>query len=549
MTNVHMRWWGKCAVFVMFIIVLLAIFAPFIVPFAPEEQDLDNILAPISATHLLGSDYLGRDVFSRILYGARLSLGCVFIILVWIIFLGISIGGVCGFVGGKIDAICMRICDIFMSLPTIALSLFLVGVFGAGLENVMIAIILTHWAWYARVIRSIVFSLKNKEYVLLSFTFGASNFDRFKRHIITPVLAQCAVLASMDIGHIMLHIAGLSFLGLGVQPPTPEWGIMLSEAKDYMWDYPILIVYPGLALFITVAACNVISESLRDSFVETNSLRDVIDNQNMSRVKSRDVANSHQLEIRNLCIYSHSRKIIFDVSLLVKKGECRALLGRSGSGKSLSVLAMNGFLYSNLKAQIDVRLDSVKISPIRYRGILCAYIMQNPRTCFNPILSIGFHFKEICHTINKPYSESFARDILCKVNLDKQVLNMYPFELSGGMLQRVMIAIALFSQAPFIIADEPSSDLDKNTYEEILQILGNLSKQNKIGILLITHDLQIVANYAQYVYVMESGRVIERATLHNGRVVKDDLESRIDSKLQTPIMKHLQEIYKKETKC
>lgn len=250
--NIKMSWWGKSAFVGVGIIVFLALFAPFLTSYAPDMQDLEHRLSPISMHHWLGTDYLGRDIFSRLLYGARLSLGCAFIILGWIVLLGVSIGGICGFIGGRVDNIFMRVCDVFLSMPTIALSLFLVGILGAGLENVMIAIVLTHWAWYARIVRSVVFSLKNKEYVLLSYTFGASGWQRFKRHILSPILCQCIVLASMDLGHIMLHIAGLSFLGLGVQPPTPEWGIMLSEAKDYMWDYPSLIIYPGVALFISV---------------------------------------------------------------------------------------------------------------------------------------------------------------------------------------------------------------------------------------------------------------------------------------------------------
>lgn len=160
----------------------------------------------------------------------------------------------------------MRICDLFLSLPTIVLSLFLVGILGAGLENVMLAIALTHWAWYARIIRSIVLGLKHREFVLLSQVYGASNWQIFKRNMLTPILTQCFVLATMDIGHIMLHIAGLSFLGLGVQPPQAEWGVMLSDSKDYVFSNPELLLYPGLALFIAVALFNMLGDSLRDYF-------------------------------------------------------------------------------------------------------------------------------------------------------------------------------------------------------------------------------------------------------------------------------------------
>ncbi|TLE09323.1 nickel ABC transporter permease subunit NikC [Helicobacter bilis] len=257
---------GKFALVMIILLLLIALIAPFFLPYAPDAIDLDNRFSPISTEHFLGTDHLGRDIFTRLIFGARISLFSVGIILVCVMFLGISIGGIAGFFGGKIDKFIMRICDLFLSLPTIVLSLFLVGILGAGLENVMLAIALTHWAWYARIIRSIVLGLKHREFVLLSQVYGASNWQIFKRNMLTPILTQCFVLATMDIGHIMLHIAGLSFLGLGVQPPQAEWGVMLSDSKDYVFSNPELLLYPGLALFIAVALFNMLGDSLRDYF-------------------------------------------------------------------------------------------------------------------------------------------------------------------------------------------------------------------------------------------------------------------------------------------
>lgn len=536
----QMSWWGKCALVGMACIAILALFAPLIAPFEPDMQDLDHILAPMSATHWCGSDYLGRDIFSRLLYGARLSLGCAVVILACIVALGIGIGGLCGFIGGRLDALCMRLCDIFMSVPTIALSLFLVGVLGAGLENVMIAIICTHWAWYARIVRSIVFSLKNKEYVLLSFTFGLSATQRFKRHLLKPILAQCAVLTSMDMGHIMLHIAGLSFLGLGVQPPTPEWGIMLSEAKEYIWDYPMLIIYPGLALFVSVALCNIIGESLRDSFDVRYSFNDMAIN-----LKSPSMAykthSAQKLEMKHLRIHSPQKQQKHRVeieSLAIQRGECSALLGKSGSGKSLTALALQGFVPSNLKqSSIELTLDDMPFNPIKARGVVFACIMQSPRTCFNPLLSIAFHFKETLYALHLPYDKAFIKQCLQKAGLGEEVLDMYCFELSGGMLQRVMIALALLTQAPFIIADEPTSDLDKPIAREILQTLQTLREENQLGILLISHDLSLVAKYARCIFIMEEGKIIESALLSHGVVQVSSNQA------QSATLKHLEQIY------
>ena len=255
---------GKCALFALIVIIACALILPFFTPYAPEAMDLDAILAPASSAHILGTDYLGRDIYTRLIYGARLSLCSVALILALVLALGIGIGSLAGFAGGRIDNAIMRICDIFLSMPTAILSLLFIAILGAGLANVIIAIALTHWAWYARIVRALVLSLKSKEYVLLSRVYGASATQNYKRNMLTPIFSQCLVLATMDIGHFMLHIAGLSFLGLGVQAPQAEWGVMLSEAKEYMWSNPELLLYPGLALFVCVAVCNVVGDSLRD---------------------------------------------------------------------------------------------------------------------------------------------------------------------------------------------------------------------------------------------------------------------------------------------
>ncbi|WP_394959634.1 nickel ABC transporter permease subunit NikC [uncultured Helicobacter sp.] len=254
---------SKITIAAFILLVLLALLAPYIAPYDPNAIDITQKFAPMSASHFFGCDHLGRDVFSRILHGASISLGSSAIILACVLGLGISIGGLCGFVGGWLDWVIMRVCDVFLSMPTLVLALFFVGVLGVGVGNVILAIILTHWAWYARIVRSIVLSLKHKEYITLSTCYGCTRLQSFRRHILRPVLSQCVILASMDLGHMMLHIAALSFIGLGVQAPMAEWGIMLSESKDYLWSYPQLMLYPGGALFVSVVLCNLIGENLR----------------------------------------------------------------------------------------------------------------------------------------------------------------------------------------------------------------------------------------------------------------------------------------------
>lgn len=246
-------------------ILLAAIFAPQVAPYDPNNVMLEMKLQSPSGTHWLGTDHLGRDILSRLIYGAQVSVGTVSAIIVCILVLGFLVGCVSGYAGGKIDAFLMRLCDVFLTFPTFILAMFLIGILGTGLTNVVIAIVLTHWAWYARLIRGFVLSLKNREYILAARVSGASRVKIVLQHIVPPVFAQLVILATLDIGHMILHVSGLSFLGLGVAPPTPEWGVMINDARQFLWTNPGLIVYPGMMIFITVMSFNLLGDALRDA--------------------------------------------------------------------------------------------------------------------------------------------------------------------------------------------------------------------------------------------------------------------------------------------
>jgi len=241
------------------------LFAPWVAPHDPNAIDLVRKLQPPGKGYPLGTDHLGRDLWSRLLYGARVSIGTVLGIVALILVLSLAVGCTAGYAGGWVDAVLMRICDVFLTFPTFILAMFLIGVLGTGLVNVILAIALTHWAWYARLVRALVLSLTHRNYVLAARVAGTSRIRILIRHILPSVLAQLAILATLDIGHMMLHVSGLSFLGLGVQPPTPEWGVMINDARQYVWTQPELILYPGLMIFLTVMACNIPGDHLRDA--------------------------------------------------------------------------------------------------------------------------------------------------------------------------------------------------------------------------------------------------------------------------------------------
>lgn len=258
------HWTLKLSFGIIVILALFALAAPILAPYDPNAINLSKKLADMSNAHWLGADHLGRDNLSRLIYGTRVSLGSVAIILFWILVLGIGIGGVAGFLGGKVDTVLMRICEVFLTFPTFVLAMFFVGVLGVGMFNVIIAIVLSHWAWYARIVRSVVLSIRNRDFILAAQAAGASPLRIFIEHILPSVVSQIVVLATLDIGHMMLHVSGLSFLGLGVAPPTAEWGVMINDARNFIFTQPMLMALPGAMLFITVMAFNRLGDALRD---------------------------------------------------------------------------------------------------------------------------------------------------------------------------------------------------------------------------------------------------------------------------------------------
>lgn len=262
--SLKLSWTTKLALGILALLLVCAVFGSWLAPYDPNAVNLIGRLQSPNAAHWLGTDHLGRDILSRLMVGTRVSLGSVVLCLLLILATGIVVGGASGFIGGRTDQIIMRITDVFLTFPTLVLALFMVGILGTGLVNVIIAIALSHWAWYARLVRGIVLSLKHRDFILASRLAGASRAQVFVKHLLPATLSQLLVLATLDIGHMMLHVSGLSFLGLGVTAPTPEWGVMISDARQYVWTEPLLILWPGLALFLSVMAFNTLGDAIRD---------------------------------------------------------------------------------------------------------------------------------------------------------------------------------------------------------------------------------------------------------------------------------------------
>jgi peptide/nickel transport system permease protein len=241
-----------------------ALAAPVLAPYDPTEVDARSILAPSSAEHWLGTDNLGRDVLSRLIFGARWTLGTAFVAALCIVAIGVSVGLVAGYFGGLIDDVLMRIVDVLLAFPSLVLALAIVGTLGPSLTNVMIGMIAVWWVDYARVIRGLTVSVREREYVAAAHCCGAPAGHVILRHLLPNVIPSVILLATLEFGALMLAISGLSFLGLGAQPPTPEWGTMLNNGRAFFQRAPQLMLYPGLAITLTVVACNLVGDGLRD---------------------------------------------------------------------------------------------------------------------------------------------------------------------------------------------------------------------------------------------------------------------------------------------
>ena len=253
---------GMCMLLLM---IFSAIFASVISPYDPLQQDIINRLQPPSAAHFFGTDELGRDIFSRILYGSRISLTVGLIAVSISSVVGCALGAIAGYYGGVLDNVIMRCTDVLMAIPSILLNISIVAALGTGLQNVMIAIGISSVPAYCRIMRASLLSLKDQEFVDASRAAGASDPYIILNHILPNSLAPLIVQATLKIGGAILSCASMSFIGLGIVPPTPEWGAMLSTGRDFLRDAPHLTAFPGMAIMFAVFAMNLMGDGLRDA--------------------------------------------------------------------------------------------------------------------------------------------------------------------------------------------------------------------------------------------------------------------------------------------
>ncbi len=246
------------------LIIIVAVFANYLAPQDPMESNMKNVLASPSAEHWFGTDKLGRDTFSRIIAGTQVSMFMTLCLVILVALVGTAVGIVSGYFGGRTETILMRFADMMLAFPGVVLAIAIAGILGGSVVNTILALLAVAWAKYARLVRSLVVKLRNSDFIAAAKLNGTRTGDILRRHVMPNILPMVVITGAMDIGTMMMEIAGLSFLGFGAQPPTPEWGLMLNEGRQYILAAPWLMMYPGLAIFIVVAIFNLWGDSLRD---------------------------------------------------------------------------------------------------------------------------------------------------------------------------------------------------------------------------------------------------------------------------------------------
>ena len=512
-------------------IFLLAVAAPVLAPSDPAVQDLSNILAPPvwvdggSADNLLGTDALGRDLASRLMFGARNSLLVSVSAMLIASTLGLATGLVAGFLGGKLDTFLMRLGDIQLAFPFILLAIAFLGVLTNRTPLHLIVVLgIPGWIVYARVVRSRVLAERESQYVQAAAALGASKTRQLLRYVLPSVWHVVPVIALLDVGFLVILESTLSFLGIGLPPRDPSWGAILAEGRRNMLISPWLPILPGLAIMATVLSLNLVADGLADVLdpkLRKGTFRRTILRRPMPVEPHPE--DSYLLSVRDLHVEFPLRDRVVrgvrGVSFDLPRGRTLGIVGESGSGKSVTALSLIQLLDSPgrvtqgrivFDGEDLTRISDRRMAALRGRRI--AMIFQNPTTCLNPVLSIGFQMAEAVRS-HHPQADTAAlvREGLRSVGIGdiERILGEYPFQLSGGMNQRVMIAMAMSAHPDLLIADEPTTALDVTTQAQILEQLQRLTRGQNTSLILISHDLALVAEYADLVMVMYAGQVCE----------------------------------------
>ncbi|WP_426765255.1 dipeptide/oligopeptide/nickel ABC transporter permease/ATP-binding protein [Pseudarthrobacter sp. 1G09] len=522
-------------------IVTASLTAPLWLPFKTEDQDFTAVLSGPTAAHWLGTDELGRDILSRIFAAAAGTLGTSMLTVIVGVGLGTILAMLAAGTGERTEAVISRVTEIMMSLPGTVIILAVIGAVGTNIPVVMAILGILMSAGIYRVILGQAKSLQSQLYVDAAKVDGVSPLRISLRHVLPGLANTIVVQAALIFAVGMLIQAGLAFIGFGPPIPQPSWGGMIQGASQHVYDAPWMMVPTGAVLALTVLSANAIGNALgkapnaaaphlpsaaarrqRAKAVAAIAAAPVSEAQAARNGASHDAASEGTLSVRSLSVgVDNGVRLVTDVSFDVEQGTVLGLVGESGCGKTMTALSLLGLLPSgvsvsggqilwngrNLAAATEKDMEGI-------RGRDIALISQEPMRALDPMFTVGYQLTAAIRRLRgmgKSEARTEARNLLEKVGIvdAQRILKTYPHQISGGMAQRVAIALALSGQPRLLVADEPTTALDVTVQAEILSLLRALVKDTGMSVVMVTHDLGVVADICDQVAVMYAGQVVE----------------------------------------
>ena len=543
---------SKISLVLLVLVALSAILAPVIAPHDPLE--ITKAYQPPDGTYLFGTDNAGRDILSRMLYGGQYSLVIGFGATAFALVLGSIIGAVAAVARKAVSEVIMRVLDVIMSIPGIALAAILVLILGNSVPAIIFSIGFMYTPQIARIVRANVVSEYGEDYVRAVIVSGARAPWILMKHVLRNCIAPIMVFTVTLVADAIIFEASLTFIGAGIAEPTPTWGNILSSARDGVllgrwWQ----ALFPGIAIMVTCLALNILSEGLTDAMAAAPSAP--VSNENADSRREADLlvadpvrAYKEQaaslsrrlgalrevelartdrrvpdysvepiLQVKNLSIGFPRHgdvHVVDNVSFDVRPGQCMALVGESGCGKSITTKTIMNLLPDSARIEGQILYkgqDLLKLSKEEHRKLLgheLAMVYQDSLSSLNPSMLISAQMKQLT---SRGGTRS-AEELLELVGLDpKRTLESYPHELSGGQCQRVIIAMALTRDPSLVICDEPTTALDVTVQKQVIKLLNDLQKQLGFAMIFVSHDLALVAEVASEITVMYAGQVIESA--------------------------------------
>ncbi|MGN9908900.1 ATP-binding cassette domain-containing protein [Phytohabitans sp. LJ34] len=481
-----------------------------------RQTDLGRALLGPGPAAWLGTDHLGRDELARVVAGARGPVIAVGVVLLLCLLLGGGVGVVAGWRGGPLDRLLLRLVDVVTSVPTLLLGLVLAGLLGGGPWHVALALGLTLWPPYARVVRTETRLRRDEPSNQALRLLGAGPARILLRHILPSLGGPVLVLLGITAAEVIVAVATLSFLGLGAPPPTPEWGTMLVESRPYLSTAPWLFLAPAAAVAAVAVAGNLLADRLGGWFTHGTARTTAGSRTTGEPPPAAAPDTGGGLRITGLTVDVNGARVVDGATLSAPAGGTLAVVGPSGSGKTMTVLGALGLFPPHMTARVGgsariagrelVGLDEAGLRTVRGRTV--AYVPQDLGGALNPLRRVG---AQLASAVTLHSGDRSPRELLALVGIEEpdRVARQRPGELSGGMRQRVLLALALAGNPQVLIADEPTSALDATAAVGVVELLGRIQRRLGTTLVVITHDLGMAARLADTIAVFDAGRVVE----------------------------------------